>query len=83
MERESFDFIKYSKIGFFSSVVGVVAIPAQWKFASMAPTFHTPDLVWQILTVLSLIYTVFFTFPYLLKIVMYPRKVIFRPYQPS
>jgi hypothetical protein len=35
----------------------------------------TPDLVWQILTVLSLVYSAIFTMPYLAKCVMYPRKV--------
>jgi hypothetical protein len=35
----------------------------------------TPNLVWQILTVLSLVYTAIFTLPYLAKCVMYPRKV--------
>ena len=42
---------------------------------SMTPTIGTPDLVWQILTVLSLVYTSIFLFPYLLKMLMYPRKV--------
>lgn len=36
--------------------------------------FHTPNLVWQVLTVLSLVYTSIFLFPYLLKLVLYPRK---------
>lgn len=74
-EREDFDYIKHSKSMFFSSVIGVVAIPAMFKFMSMSPRFATPDLVWQILTILSLIYTVFFTAPYLAKMIKYPHKV--------
>ena len=30
-EREAFDYVKYSKIGFFSGVIGVAAIPALFK----------------------------------------------------
>ena len=30
-EREDFDFVRHSKIGFFSSVIGVVAIPAMFR----------------------------------------------------
>ena len=40
----------------------------------MSWAFHTPNLVWQVLTVLSLVYTSIFLFPYLLKLVLYPRK---------
>lgn len=74
-EREDFEIIKHSKIAFFSSVIGVVAVPALFKFMSMTPRFATPDLVWQVLTVLSLVYTVIFTAPYILKMILYPRKV--------
>jgi hypothetical protein len=41
----------------------------------MSPRFATPPLVWQILTLLSLVWTVAFTAPYLLKMALYPRKV--------
>jgi hypothetical protein len=44
-EREDFAYVRNSKIGFFSSVVGVAAIPALWKFASMSPRFMAPELV--------------------------------------
>jgi tellurite resistance protein len=73
VEREDFDFIRHSKIGFFSGVVGVAAIPALFKFSSLI--LGTPALVWQILTLLSLIWTVFFTVPYVAKAIYYPHKV--------
>lgn len=44
------------------------------RFMAMSWAFHTPNLVWQVLTVLSLVYTSIFLFPYLLKLVLYPRK---------
>lgn len=31
-EREDFDYVKHSKIAFFSSVMGVAAIPAMFKY---------------------------------------------------
>jgi tellurite resistance protein len=74
-EREDFDYIKHSKIAFFSSVIGVAAVPALFKFMSMSPRFQTDDLIWQVLTVLSLVYTVIFTAPYLLKMIKYPHKI--------
>lgn len=73
VEREDFDIIRHSKIQFFSGVVGVAAIPAMFKFASM--TIGVPNKVWQILTLISLVWTVVFTAPYLLKAIMYPRKI--------
>lgn len=39
------------------------------------PTIGAPELVWKVLAVLALVYTAFFTLPYLLKCVLYPRKV--------
>ncbi|KAL4537156.1 hypothetical protein Ndes2526B_g04932 [Nannochloris sp. 'desiccata'] len=74
-EREDFDYIKHSKIAFFSSVIGVAAVPALFKFMSMAPRFQTSDLIWQILTLLSLVYTVIFTVPYIIKWIKYPQKI--------
>ena len=74
-EREDFDYVKHSKIAFFSSTIGVVAVPALFKFMSMSPRFNTPHVVWQILTLLSLVYTAIFTLPYILKLFKYPRKV--------
>ncbi len=74
-EREDFDYIKHSKISFFSSVIGVTALAALFKFMSMSPRFQTSDLIWQVLTVLSLVYTVIFTAPYILKMYLYPRKI--------
>ena len=73
VEREDFDLIRHSKIQFFSSIVGVAAIPAMFKFSAIA--FGTPDLIWQILTILSLIWSVMFTVPYIFKAIMYPTKV--------
>jgi tellurite resistance protein TehA-like permease/glutaredoxin len=74
-EREDFEIVKHSKIAFQSSVIGVAAIPAAFKFLSLAPRYALPDLIWQILTLLSLIHTVVFTAPYVLKMFMYPSKV--------
>ena len=45
------------------------------RFCSLIPTMGTPALVWQVLTLLSLVYTAIFTLPYLAKCVMYPCKV--------
>lgn len=74
-EREDFDVIKHSKIAFQSSTIGVAAIPAMFKFLSLSPRYDSPDLVWQILTLVSLVHTVKFTLPYVLKMIKYPRKV--------
>ena len=74
-EREDFAVIKHSKIAFQSSVIGVVAIAALYKFMALSPRYATPNLVWQILTLLSLIHTVVMTGPYVLKMIYYPRKV--------
>lgn len=74
-EREDFAFIKHSKIQFMSSIIGVAAIPAMFKFMSISPRYQTPDLVWQILTLISLVHTVLFTTPYIFKFFMYPRKI--------
>jgi tellurite resistance protein len=74
-EREDFDYIKHSKIAFFSSVIGVAAIPALFKFMAMSPRFQTSNLIWQVLTLLSLVYTSFFTFPYIMKMIKYPQKI--------
>ena len=74
-EREDFDYIKHSKSAFFSSTVGVAGIAALFKFTAMSPRFGTPDLVWQILTLLSIIFSVAFIFPYILKAIKYPHKV--------
>lgn len=79
-EREDFNPIKHVKIGFFSSAIGVQAAAAMFKFMAMVPSFGTPDLVWQILTLISLVWTSLFLFPYLLKMVIYPRK-IYREWQ--
>lgn len=74
-EREDFDYIKHSKAAFFSSTIGVVAVPAMFKFMSMSPRFATPEIIWQILTLLSLIFSVFFIAPYILKAIKYPKKI--------
>ncbi len=74
-EREDFAIIKHSKIAFQSSVIGVAAIAALYKFMSISPRYATPNLVWQILTLLSLVHTVVMTGPYLLKMIYYPKKV--------
>jgi len=74
-EREDFDYIKHSKIAFFPSVIGVAAIPALYKAMSVAPRFQTSNLIWEVLTVISLIYTVLFTVPYILKCIKYPKKI--------
>jgi len=74
-EREDFAYVKHSKIAFMSSVIGVAAIPALFKFMSIASTIGTPAIIWQVLTVLSLIHTVIFTAPYLAKMVLYPHKI--------
>jgi len=74
-EREDFAVVKHSKIAFQSSVIGVAAVAALFKFMSISPRFATPDLVWQILTLLSLVHTVVFTAPYVGKMIMYPKKV--------
>lgn len=79
-EREDFNPIKHVKIGFFSSVIGVQAVAAMFKFMSTVPTFGTPDLVWQILTLLSFVWTSLFLFPYILKMMFYPKK-IYREWQ--
>lgn len=46
------------------------------------PTIGTPDLVWQIIALLSLPWTAFFLVPYLFKCVMYPHKASGTP-QPA
>lgn len=74
-EREDFAIIKHSKIGFQSSVIGVVALAALYKFMSLSPRYLAPNLVWQIITLLSLIHTVIMTGPFVLKMIYYPRKV--------
>lgn len=42
---------------------------------ALSPRFATSNLVWQILSVLSLVYTTIFLIPYCLKLALYPRKV--------
>ena len=42
---------------------------------AMSPRFTTSNLVWQVLSVLSLVYTTLFLVPYCLKLALYPRKV--------
>jgi hypothetical protein len=37
LEREDFAYVRHSKAAFFSSVVGVAAVPALFKFMSMSP----------------------------------------------
>ena len=41
VEREDFDFIRHSKIAFFSSIVGVVALPALFKYAASVAGMYT------------------------------------------
>lgn len=74
-EREAFDYVKYSKMSFSSAVIGPVAVAALFRFTSLIPQFNTPNLVWQILALLSLVWTAIFLFPYLLKCIKYPHKV--------
>lgn len=42
---------------------------------SISPSFATPNLVWEILTMLSLVYTLIFTAPYAAKMIVYPHKI--------
>lgn len=74
-ELEDFAYVRNSKIMFFSAVIGVAALPALFKFMSMSPRFATPPLVWEILTLLSLLFTVVFAAPYLVKALRYPAKI--------
>lgn len=39
------------------------------------PTIGTPELVWKVLAVLSLVWAAIFVVPYLLKCAMYPHKI--------
>ena len=74
-EREDFAVIKHSKIAFQSGVIGPAAVAALFKFMSLSPRFGTPNLVWEILTLLSLVHTVVLTAPYVVKMIQYPKKV--------
>ncbi|PSC70111.1 C4-dicarboxylate ABC transporter [Micractinium conductrix] len=74
-EREAFDYVKYSKMSFFSAVIGPVAVAALFRFTAIIPTMGTPDLVWKVLALLSLVWTAIFLLPCLLKCVKYPHKI--------
>jgi len=74
-EREDFALVRHSKIAFQSSVIGVAAIAALFKFMALSPRYATPNLIWEILTLLSLVHTVVMTAPYLAKMIVHPKKV--------
>lgn len=45
------------------------------RFTQLMPTIGTPELVWKVLALLSLVWTAVFTLPYVLKCLKYPHKV--------
>ena len=76
MKRESFKPIKQIRLHYFNISLGLTGIALMFYYTSQPNAFNHPDYIWKTLAIASGVVSSFIFVLYLLRVILYPRKVV-------